>query len=220
MLPQFIDCKHGEVQLRWTSLDDCSPDDILKFFNMLTPEEQAHVESAKTQVEKETRIVARGVLREELAARTGLAPQVVQLENTAGGKPILCHQANTDIHFNLTHSHGWILHAFARGFEVGVDIEHMNPAHIRWELVANADRNDLARHDITDTQRTNCFYRQWVSQEAVLKAAGCGMTQFEAVIKEWVHGDDELWQVIEIPAPPGFAAALALPQRSPTSLSR
>ena len=72
--------------------------------------------------------VARGCLRSLLGRYLSLAPQSIEFQFNSHGKPSLAGgHGLTDIRFNLSHSHGLALLAFARGRDLGVDLEKNPP---------------------------------------------------------------------------------------------
>jgi phosphopantetheinyl transferase len=212
MLPAFISCESGEVQLRWSCLDDFSQKDISGFFKILTPEEKAKVHAAKTETEQKIRTVSRGILRQELALRTGISPHLIQLETNFSGKPTLARFHATDLKFNLSHSHNWLIHAFANGFDLGVDIEHINSYNVNLDLLMKMNKTNSTKVQLTEGEHISRFFHQWVLQEAILKAKGLGIIDLDNMFEEMSNRDSEPWQVIPLQAPLGFAAALAVPK--------
>ena len=69
-------------------------------------------------------IVARGRLRQQLAARLGIKPEAVALAYGRNGKPRLL---NRDLSFSVSHCDDVALFAFSNASEVGVDIEAIRP---------------------------------------------------------------------------------------------
>jgi len=112
------------------------------------------------------------------------------------GKPYL--PLAPHIRFNLSHSHEMALVAVTLDHEVGVDIERLRPLPRFVELAERFFPPSEPR----PANETD-FFRQWTRIEAVLKARGVGL-----------HGasvDPEgEWTVSELPAPEGFAAAVAV----------
>src|SRR5256885_2004639 len=68
------------------------------------------------------RDAARAVLIRLLAAYLKIEPTAVSFEIGPHGKPALAAKA-TDLLFNMSHTRGLALYAFARGSEVGIDVE-------------------------------------------------------------------------------------------------
>jgi phosphopantetheinyl transferase len=216
-LPTNIFTAAGEVQLRWYRVSDFSEANLAELASLLTASERASVLRAKTETERQMRILARGILRQELARRTGISPALVPLEFSSTGKPHLEKTTSNGLTFNLAHSHDWVVQAFARGFEVGVDLEHVDPNNVIGDQIVMTDDERQALAALPEPKRLKAFFQQWVAQEAAAKAAGMGLAAFcdlgtGNLKAQALH--NQSWQVIPINAPPGFVAALATPAMS------
>jgi 4'-phosphopantetheinyl transferase len=93
------------------------------------------------------------------------------------GKPFLEAPPNQDLQFNYTDSNGYLLYAFATGFEVGVDVEHL-PRTTNYQALAprklsGIEQEALARVPIA--QREVAFLANWTRKEAYGKALGVGI---------------------------------------------
>jgi 4'-phosphopantetheinyl transferase len=123
-------------------------------------------------------VVARGLLRQLLAARLGTHPRAVEFSYGAHGKPRLAPGfAGADLRFNVSHTGDFALFAFSRGQEVGVDVEAVVPVQ---------DADAVARHFFTRSElrayralapqdRERGFFTCWTRKEATLKAIGGGL---------------------------------------------
>jgi 4'-phosphopantetheinyl transferase len=158
---------------------------------------------------------ARAALRTLLGRYLGTAPEALQFAAGPGGKPRLA--SSSPLEFNVSHSGGVALIAFADGAEVGVDVEAIAPRE---------HRDGIARRVFTRAERDaidddESFYRHWVAKEAFVKATGRGISSvksFEVLLDapggaRLVHvgGDYEeagRWTLAPIEAPRGYAAAL------------
>ncbi len=125
----------------------------------------------------------RHILRATLAPWLGCSPLEVTLRFGEHEKPHLDHE--TDLHFNLSHTRGGALIAFARGAEIGIDIEN---------ITRSSDLDGIARRVFTDRERsaldalkgdakTSLFFRLWTAKEAFLKATGRGLSLDPASIE-------------------------------------
>lgn len=164
---------------------------------------------------------ARAVLRELLGRYLREDPCALKLASSAHGKPKLavagrssnieCLQLGAHrrrLSFNLSHSGGLALYAFARAGAVGVDIERPRR---RIEAVAVAERvlgvaeaRRLEGFDSAHRQRE--FLRAWVQREAALKCLGVGFGGPPAELtasRPWV---------VELDVGAGAAAAVAAEQ--------
>jgi 4'-phosphopantetheinyl transferase len=130
------------------------------------------------------------------------------------------------VNFNISHSGGIALLAFARRREVGVDVEQIRrdsdlQAIARRFFSAN-EQTQLAR--LTDDERVDAFFRCWTRKEAYIKATGDGLSlplsQFDVSL---APGDENAllatrpetseaarWLLREVPSGPGYAAAICV----------
>jgi 4'-phosphopantetheinyl transferase len=111
------------------------------------------------------------------------------------GKPHL--PLSPELRFNLSHSHEMALVAVTLDREVGVDIEKLRPLP---RFAALADRF-FPPSEPRPTSEAD-FFRHWTRIEAMLKARGCGLYGAS-------KDPEGEWTIEMIPAPAGFAAAVA-----------
>lgn len=117
----------------------------------------------------------RGVLRSILGRYLAERPNSLELRVATHGKPYVNHG---EVQFNLSHSHDVVAIAVAQNNELGIDIEELRPiadsASIadkffnRTEIVAITRASPSIAHKI--------FLDIWTRKEAILKAAGVGIT--------------------------------------------
>jgi 4'-phosphopantetheinyl transferase len=122
-------------------------------------------------------IVSRGLLRQVLAARSGVAPNEFTVGVGAHGKPVVVDGAASGSQFNLSHAGGWWLLATADS-PVGVDLEMADRAVDAARLAARVFTPgeqaalQLAGADAAATRAV--FLDCWTRKEALLKAIGTG----------------------------------------------
>ncbi|HXF15422.1 MAG TPA: 4'-phosphopantetheinyl transferase superfamily protein [Burkholderiales bacterium] len=175
-------------------------------------------------------IVARGCLRQLLAARLGIDPQAVELSYGPNGKPVLAGgSAAMDWRFNISHSEDVAVFAFCRGREVGVDIEAVHS-------VKNSDAiasqffspGELAAYRaLAPHEKDIGFFNCWTRKEAFVKALGgrldFPLNEFDVSLSPDepariirvgnIAGDDSEWLVRSFAPMPGYVAAVVV-QRS------
>lgn len=158
-------------------------------------------------------VASRWALRMALAEQLDEEPGAIEIRVGPRGKPELAgparhlpHQGGEDVprdlRFNLSHSAGVALIAIARGCEVGVDLEWVDPGR---DVLALARRGldpaaAAAVREAPPAERPRAFYDAWARREAVAKCLGVGLG---AALPEVPV------TVTEVDAGPGFAAALA-----------
>lgn len=162
----------------WRASLDLDPDLLHTMHTSLAPDEQARAARFKFDQDRQRFIAARGILRLILGAYLSQEPAALSFSYGPQGKPSLNQsEEHRVIQFNVSHSHGMALYAFATTREVGVDIEAIRPM-TDWEAIA---RRFFSPQEVTDILswpqdlQQEAFFRYWTSKEAYLKARGLGM---------------------------------------------
>lgn len=118
-----------------------------------------------------------------LAGYLGIAESAVTLDEDPRGKPYLAHSAQSAsggvaLEFNWSHSGDYALVALSRHGEVGVDIEQLGK-NLRALEIAHRffDAGEADALSVLDPDtRDHAFIGLWCAKEAVLKAAGEGLS--------------------------------------------
>jgi 4'-phosphopantetheinyl transferase len=152
---------------------------------------------------------ARGILRSLLGGYLGTDPRALRFVLGEHGKPALADVGGerADVRFNLSHSGGVALYAFALGRGVGVDVELVRrPLGDVVQLAARMLGEDAARRlrALDGDAREREFLRLWTRHEALVKCHGTGIGAGGAA-----PGDPDPW-VVELDVDVAGAAALAL----------
>lgn len=213
-----VDVWRTTLDLPWVQVEGLA--------RLLSDDEQERARKLRFERDRKHFIVARGILRRLLGCYVADRPKELQFTYGLQGKPALRRsRGQTSLRFNLTHSAGVALYAFARRWEVGVDIERLRP-------IPEADL--IARHFLASTQgpvpnglsedeRQRAFFRDWTRTEALLKAQTTGLS---ASVSQWPSArkmtsppaengrtDCDQWSVKDLPLGSDFAAALAVAAR-------
>lgn len=176
---------------------------------LLSPEEQQRAERFARPEDGVRWGRAHGILRALLAGYAGREddPRVLCFAAGPHGKPALAggHEA---VRFNLSHSGDVALFAFARGREVGVDVElprrPLDTLAIAERALGPVEADRLRALEPVARERE--FLRAWVRYEAVLKCAGTGIGAAGRV----EHGAPEPWLCeLDVGAPAAAALAVA-----------
>jgi 4'-phosphopantetheinyl transferase len=174
-------------------------------------------------------VVARGLLRNLLAAYLGVNCAELRFSYGAQGKPFLLLDGQAQINFNVSHSDGRAAFVFTRGRDLGVDLEYVKD-DFDDELIANrffSRAEVLALRTVPADLRKQAFFNCWTRKEAYIKARGEGLSmpldQFDVSL-----GPDEpvallnnyreerevsRWSMQAIPAPEGYVGALVVEGR-------
>jgi len=237
-LLQSADAPVSGVQLWTAHLEALSLEELGELHALLDAGEQAR--AARFHFERDRRhyVAAHGLLRRLLGAALDKPASALVFDHGAQGKPAISPAFVRDrtLCFNLSHSAGWAMFALAWDCEVGIDLECVN--RLKRDdpdgLGALAARVLSAREltiwqTLPGTAREAAFLRAWTRKEAYAKATGQGL------LDELMHTDVALdaaapkssltlrsprkgeiardWVLYDLPAPDGFAAALAVEQK-------
>ncbi len=161
----------------WRAELTCSPDALKSYAQTLSPDEQERAARFHFESDRNFYIAARGILRKLFAGYIETEPQTLQFETNAYGKPALSAPFDASLQFNLSHSGGIGLFAFARNQRVGVDVEFCRP-NIDFMTLANSVFSPLERQFLRlmpTSYRAPAFFACWTRKEAYIKAQGQGM---------------------------------------------
>ena len=147
---------------------------------ILADDEQQRAERFYFEKDRRHFTAARGALRTILAGYLALRPHGVRFAYSNYGKPRLADEDNeSDLRFNLTHSHGLALLAVTRGREIGVDVEHLRDMERDGELLAErffSPREVAVLRSLPPQLRREAFFHCWTRKEAYIKANGKGLS--------------------------------------------
>ena len=123
-------------------------------------------------------IAARGILRELLGGYLHRSPAELEFDYGPSGKPALRTEGpSSPVRFNLSHSHGLAVYAFALGREVGIDLEPIRPDFaaddIAGRYFSTRELNELRA--LPPELRPEGFFLCWTRKEAYVKARGEGL---------------------------------------------
>jgi 4'-phosphopantetheinyl transferase len=218
----------GELSVRdidvWTvqlSLPDIVVD---RCFVILSPDEKARAERFVFEHHRRAYVLSRGILRALLSHYVSLPSADLQFSYKSKGKPYLLEFAD-QIGFNCSHSDGMALYAITRCCDLGVDIEKIRPLQ-DMEQIAQCffcPEELCELLSLTPAEREVAFFRCWSRKEAYIKAVGDGLSiPLNAFCVTLTPGDPagfvqigndrklaSEWTLHELPAIPGYAAAIA-----------
>jgi len=206
------------IELWWKCLD-VDEASYARFAALLSDDERRRAELFHSPLDCRRYCVRRGSLRELLARHLDCGPRDVSITNNAFGKPRV---EGADVRFSLSHSRGMALYAFARGQEIGCDIEWRDRRFATSktaEVFLSTPEIETLR-SLPERQWVQAFFDYWTGKEAYLKARGVGFAlppgaitiarggqpRFVAVPDE----DPAEWSLTRLDLPAGYAGALAV----------
>jgi 4'-phosphopantetheinyl transferase len=151
---------------------------ITRLDALLSPAERARAARFHSPRHAQRFIVAHARLRELLAPLLGIAPAQIEFAAGPHGKPALSGAAAAaGIQFNLSHSDGMGFIGWARGREIGVDVECWRALRDEAALVRRFfSRAEIAAYEaLPEAQRRAGFFALWTRKEAYVKAVGRGL---------------------------------------------
>lgn len=193
-------------------------------YELLSPEERQRAARYRVEQPRSDFILTRGTLRSLVASYLQKTAQDLSFRYSEFGKPRL--DEGCELRFNVSHTNGLALLAFARRREVGVDVEWIRPTLDARKLAERffSDRERTSLEHLSGDQLYVAFFRCWTRKEAFVKGRGDGLSlplhQFDVSIEvDEPHAllatrpdpsEASQWTLRDLPASPGFAAALAV----------
>jgi 4'-phosphopantetheinyl transferase len=219
----------GEIHT-WLACLEKPPYVIQKLAKTLSSEEQKRASRYRFDRNKNQFILSHGILRTLLGLYTGKSPDQLQFIYGDKGKPRLQDRfGKRKIHFNLSRSGRMALYGFARGHEIGVDIEQINN-FVDIELItehffSRREKSDLST--LPEHEKKTAFFNCWTRKEAYLKAIGTGLAdpldRFDVSLNPaepakllGIKGNSKgtsQWSIFGLTPSPDYVAAIAIRSR-------
>jgi 4'-phosphopantetheinyl transferase len=162
----------------WRAYLDCEEIGLHRFEETLAPDEKARANRFVFRQDRNRYVAARGALRELLGRYLYRSPAEVEFDYTSKGKPSLRAVLNErSIQFNVSHSRGLALLAFALGRNLGIDVEFIRPEFPADEIAERffSPKEVMELRALPPSLRAEGFYLCWTRKEAYIKAIGEGL---------------------------------------------
>jgi len=175
--PRELAIAQDEIHV-WRARLDCEAAILKQFEATLAPDERDRARRFHFERDRDSYTASRGLLRELLARYVGRAPAEIEFEYSALGKPSLrATHSEQPIRFNVSHSHGMALFAFALGRDVGVDVELLRPDFGGMDIAERffSPQEVAELRMLPDALRAEGFFLCWTRKEAYVKARGEGL---------------------------------------------
>ncbi len=175
---QPAELSEREVHI-WQAGLDRSPSQTHSYLLTLSSDERARADRFYFRKDRESFIVARGVLRSILGRYLNRAPESLRFHYSSHGKPALDVDSGGDvIRFNLSHSHRMALYAIARDREVGIDIEFVREGPLADRIAEQFFSPNEVRtlQALPSVHQRHAFFLCWTRKEAYIKGRGEGLS--------------------------------------------
>jgi len=164
----------NEIHIYRSSLESSS--ELLKQYeSLLSPDEFQKAYRYKFEKDRDHFITGRAFLRNILAKYLNQSPDKIIFSYSDKGKPFIRH---SNLKFNLAHSEGKAVFAFAEKAEVGIDIEYMrelpDALQIAKRFFSEEEVNEILK--VRDDEIRSAFFNCWTRKEAFIKAVDEGLS--------------------------------------------
>jgi 4'-phosphopantetheinyl transferase len=195
--------------------------------DILSADERARATRFHFSRDRQYFTATRAVLRTILGGYLDFDPKALRFQYSEKEKPSLtAPQSGKHVEFNVSHSGDVALLAFARGRDIGVDVERLreNFDHeaIARRFFSEQEQRQLAA--LAPADRYHGFFRCWTRKEAYIKARGTGLSlplrQFDVSLKPGdlnallatrpESSEASHWALQEVSAGEGYVAALCV----------
>ena len=216
----------GEVHLWHVNLATVAKAEQ-RWEDILSAEERARAARFHFSRDRQYFTATRALLRTILGGYLDSDAKALRFQYSEKEKPSLTPpQSPNSVEFNVSHSGDVALLAFARGRDVGVDVEQLrdNFDHeaISRRFFSEHEQRQLAA--LAPADRYRGFFRCWTRKEAYIKARGTGLSlplrEFDVSLKPCDlnallatrpdKGEASNWALQEVSAGDGYVAALCV----------
>jgi 4'-phosphopantetheinyl transferase len=204
----------------WRAATTISEQEEQEFRAVLSADELQRADRFHFPIHRRRYIAARGMLRHLLADYLDVLPSEIAFLYSHYKKPYL---AETDLQFNISHSHEMVVFAFTQKFPLGIDIEKIEPTFkdsVAERYFSEAEYAQLI--GLPEPQQIPAFYWIWSRKEALVKATGQGLhfplKSFSVSLQqdvEQLHFEQDgyaLWHLESFTAHPEYQSAFVTPQ--------
>ena len=148
---------------------------ISKCWECLSVKEKIQANKYYTKSLSDKYIMSHGILRYIRSHYTKQYPKEIEFTHNEYGKPFL---KNSNIYFNMSHSHNMVTYIVALNQRVGIDIElhdnNLNVQELASLVLTSAESQYLS--SLNSKEKFALFYHLWTKKESLIKANGQGLS--------------------------------------------
>lgn len=170
-----------EINIHYIHVSCLSTPEIIKHLtNLLNAYEKQKLNRFHRKVDRNTYLLSRVSLRKHILRYLGSPKQLdLKFKTNRYGKPYLDDEfIEKKLYFNISHSGGYVVCAFSRFNNLGIDVEcvksEIDIDNLASNYFAKEEVNRLIK--IPTCQRLDRFYQYWTMKEAFIKAIGMGLS--------------------------------------------
>jgi 4'-phosphopantetheinyl transferase len=173
--PESLSLSSGEIHVWRARLEQ--PAEVQEsFLRTLADDERARADRFHFEKHRRRFVLARGFLRALLGRYLEIEPAEVAFAYGPYGKPSLAD--DSDLQFNMSHSHELAVYGFVLDREIGVDVEYVKEdfpgEDIAHHFFSTVEVENLVA--LAESERAAAFFRCWTRKEAYIKAIGSGLS--------------------------------------------
>jgi len=221
-----VELAEDEVQLWRVDLEAIRSNEF-RWQELLSSDEITRAARFHFADDRQRFVASRAWLRTILAAFLVAEPSELNFSYSKNQKPFLgSAYAESGISFNISHSGGIGLYAFARRREIGVDVEQIRRGFdvesIADRFFSASEREKLAA--LPESEKVDAFFRCWTRKEAYIKAIGEGLSlplsQFDVSLEALEtnallatrpdSSEAGQWSIRDVSGGAGYSAALCV----------
>jgi 4'-phosphopantetheinyl transferase len=176
--PDSLSLPGDEIHV-WRARLDCPAPLVEELGRRLSHDEVQKAARFRFSRDSRRYTVTRGALRTLLARYLDVPPDALRFQYGQEGKPALEPGHESDVQFNVAHSHELALLAVTRRRAVGVDLEYRRPLADAGQIARRffSPQEVAALRAAPQDNRSSIFFQIWTRKEAFIKATGKGLSQ-------------------------------------------
>ncbi len=217
-----MELPENEVHVWYFNVDNFSKE-IEMYRRFLSSEEITRSIKFKFEKDRTLNIMARSSLRILSSLYLGITANAIEFKYGQYGKPD--YDFPTELKFNVSHSGKFVVLAFVKDSEIGIDVEKVKTD---FDVLNLADKffsttEIKMLHNVQQDDVYNSFYRCWTRKESFIKAKGNGLSfplasftvslnDKEATLlqTDWNPSEKQEWNLFSFKPASGYVGALSI----------
>lgn len=184
---------------------------------LLEPEQRARQLRLRQERDRDDFVAARVLTQRLVAQASGYPADEVRFSQHCDrcggpdGRPLI--EGSSGLHISWSHARGWVA-AVVSDQPCGIDVEPVSDSGPLFHVLTFEEQQEV-RSVPAGSGQSRAFLRLWVRKEALVKAAGTGLSEPAALAQLDVRADDvayadQHWQLTDLTTPSDVVAAIAV----------